>query len=79
MLTGKSLLDGILDGSSANVIQSCHTVWRGLRGIAFGIFLTSELARKLDFVCLRRLPVSIWPYIALKIAAFGGVDMADDP
>jgi hypothetical protein len=47
------------------------------RGIAFGIFLTSELARKPEFVCFRRLPVSIWPYIALTRTVFGSANMVD--
>jgi hypothetical protein len=47
------------------------------RRIAFGIFLTFELQKKLETVCIRLLTVLICSHIALKKADFRIEKLAD--
>jgi hypothetical protein len=57
-----------------------HEVKTGLvslRAIAFGFFLTSELQKKPEPVCVRLLTVLICSYIALKKADFRIEKLAD--
>src|ERR1035438_3910237 len=48
----------------------------GIRGIAFGIFLTSELPKKPESFCFPLLPVQICPHLDPKIAVFGIANLA---
>ena len=47
-----------------------------IRAIAFGILLTSESARKSEFVCFWHLPVSFCLHIALMAMVFGSASSA---